>query len=287
MKSTTIKPIENGSGFVKVLKFSMILINYEMEMIDTETACCRVQHGRLIIDTNQYDFKIIDDDAKFLQFFLPLKLAKGLSYSDIFNPYIEALVSIDDENTKIDPMMILEKLEKEMVTIVSLSKVKIPLRKLNRDHDILWKSKKPDLDTYFLKIPFNMIYRIGYQYEIENLYPSEGVSFGPYTMIVENTTFDESDPNACKIWNMLIYSKFAYLSSSDITNIRHSPTIGIIIPQTEDSRNKMSIVKKYVKSNYRNKSFIILSFNTSLNDPNDENSIRRIDGVTIDSVVLQ
>ena len=142
MKSTTIKPIENGSGFVKVLKFSMILINYKTERFDSERLLCKVRHGRLIIGSNQYDFHIIDDDAKFLQFVISLKVEKGILCSDMFNPYIEALVAIDDENTTIDPMMILEKLDEEMVTIVSLTKVKIPLRKLNRDYDLLWKKRK-------------------------------------------------------------------------------------------------------------------------------------------------
>ena len=285
MKSTTIKPIEKYNGFVKVIKFSMILINYEMEMIDTETARCIVQHGRFIIDSNQYDFKIIDDDAKFLQFFLPLKLANGISYSDIFNPYIEALVAINDENPTIDPMMILEKLEKEMVTFLSLSKVKISLRKLNRDHDLLWKKEKYNLNTFLLKVPFKTIYNIDHEYSFRYGNPPETNS-GPYSLEIEDDVFRSNIKDGEKIRTILMNSSFASFetfvfekTSNDISKCR------IIIPETEDSENKLSIVKTYMSSNYREKSYILLNISTYLENPDDEDS-RRVNTITVDTVAL-
>ena len=287
MKSTTIKPIENGSGVIKVLKFSMILINYKIETIDSETALCKVRHGRIIIDSKQYDFKIIDDDNKFLQFFLPLKMSKGLSYSDIFNPYIEALVAIDDRNTTIDPMIILEKLEKEMVTIVSLSKVKIPLRKLNRDHDIIWKKKKEKhaLDKFLLNVPFNMIYMINKEYNVDHIGPIRDISDGPYKLEIEDSVFKSCGKNERKIRDILMVSNFGEFETYAFETPSNPSKCNIKIPYNVDSENKLSIVKNYMSSNYRNKSYIILNISTYLENPDDEDS-RIIDTITIDKVVL-
>ena len=154
-----IKKVEDGHGLMKLVRFALIPIKFELTVLDNGLVYCITDYGRIIIDSNQYDFKSSDIDTNF-SFYFRHSLIDGIEFTGGVAIYLDCVIFTKE---KVTPEFLLDELQKSHVKIISAGSILLPNpSEVNRDKEYLFSSNLETLEEGLYDIILDKVFSINF-----------------------------------------------------------------------------------------------------------------------------
>lgn len=161
-----IKKVEDGHGLMKLVRFALIPIEFELTVLENDLVHCIIDYGRIIIGSDQYDFKSSDIDTNF-SFYFRRSLIDGIEFIGGVTIYLDCVIFTKE---KVTPEFLLDELQKSHVNIISAGSILLPNpSEISHDKEYLFGNSLDALEEGLYDITIDKVVSIHFEQSLRDI----------------------------------------------------------------------------------------------------------------------